>query len=64
MALSFGRCAMRDVCRGRGLAPGGPLCAVFHSYLDGMVNELVHRPVKSHLEAAGEERCEVRMEVR
>jgi hypothetical protein len=61
--LTFERCALRDVCRVRGLALGGPLCSLFRSYLDGLVNELVYRPVKSRIISTGE-RCELRLEVR
>ncbi len=43
------RCAIREVCRTRELEPGGDICKLFHFYLDGIVNELLHRPVRSTL---------------
>ena len=61
--VSFGRCAIRDACRAQGLAPGRELCSLFHYYLDGMVNGLLHRPVKSSLSETGE-RCTTRLETR
>ena len=61
--LTFGRCALQEVCRVRNLEPGGPLCCLFHFYLDGVVNELVYRPVKSRIVSTGEQ-CQVRMEMR
>ena len=47
--VTFKKCAIREVCRGRSLEPGGPLCKLFHSYFDGVVNEIVSKPVKSEL---------------
>jgi hypothetical protein len=61
--VTFERCALRDVCRVRGLALGGPLCSLFRSYLDGVVNELAYRPVKSRIVSTGEH-CELRLEMR
>lgn len=61
--LTFGRCAIREVCQARGLPLGGELCRLFHYYTDGMVNELCHRPAKSALQVSGES-CRARMEVR
>ncbi len=51
--LTFGRCALREVCRQRNQATGGPVCRLFHAYFDGIVNELLHRPVKSEIIASG-----------
>lgn len=52
--LHFGRCALREVCRVRRRQTGGSVCRLFHSYFDGIVNELLHRPVKSELVEVGE----------
>lgn len=52
--LTFTKCVIRDVCRGRSMDLGGPLCKLFHSYCDGIVNEIVSRPVKSELLKASE----------
>jgi hypothetical protein len=52
--LTFARCVVRDVCRERHLEPGCPLCKLFHSYFDGIVNEIVCRPVKSELRSASD----------
>lgn len=51
--LHFRRCVFQDVCATRGLALGGPACKLFHSYLDGQINELLSRPVKSELLECG-----------
>lgn len=61
--LTFGRCAMRDVCRSRGSEPGGEVCRLFHMFVDGVVNELYARPTKSTIVTAGD-RCTAHMEVR
>lgn len=61
--MEFGRCAIRAVCRERNLEPGGDLCRLFHYYLDGIVNELLQRPVKSELAATGET-CRTCIQVR
>ncbi len=61
--VSFGSCAVREVCKNRGLPTGDVLCRLFHYYFDGIVNELYFRPVKSALLSAGDT-CRIRMEVR
>lgn len=53
--LVFGRCVLRDVCTLRGIPAGGALCRLFHSYFDGILNELVCRPVKSEIIACGDQ---------
>ncbi|HEY3296703.1 MAG TPA: hypothetical protein VGL38_14830 [bacterium] len=52
--LTIAQCAIRDVCHNRGLKPGGPLCTLFHSYFDGVINELHYRPTKSEIRSAGD----------
>ncbi len=61
--MEFGRCAIRAVCRERNLPPGGDLCKLFHYYLDGIINDLLQRPVKSELAAVGDT-CRTRVYVR
>ena len=61
--VQFGRCAIRQVCAARALAPGGPLCRLFHYYADGMVNELLYRPVKSSVTTIAE-KCTACLQVR
>lgn len=51
--IDFGRCALRDVCKLRNRQEGGAVCRLFHSYFDGIVNELLHRPVKSEIVTTG-----------
>ena len=34
---------------GSGQPPGGAACKLFHAYFDGIVNELMRRPVKSDI---------------
>ncbi len=55
----FHRCALRDVCGLRGIETGNAVCKLFHSYFDGIVNELLHRPVKSEIISVGET-CRIR----
>lgn len=52
--LRYGRCALREVCRVRQRQTGGSVCRLYHSYFDGIINELLHRPVKSELVEVGE----------
>jgi len=52
--LVFDRCALREVCTLRGVQAGGALCKLFHAYFDGILNELICRPVKSELVATGD----------
>lgn len=52
--VSFDRCALREVCALRNTETGGAICKLFHAYFDGIVNELLHRPVKSEIVEAGQ----------
>jgi hypothetical protein len=52
--LDFGKCVLREVCSLRGVQTGGAMCRLFHSYLDGILNELISRPVKSEIVACGD----------
>ncbi len=52
--LVFDRCALREVCTLRGIQAGGALCKLFHAYFDGILNELICRPVKSELVTTGD----------
>ena len=60
LEVRFGRCAIRAVCEERQHAPGCALCSMFHSYFDGLANELVGRPIKSSITNTGES-CSVCM---
>ncbi len=51
--VRFGRCALREVCTLRNRPAGGAVCRLFHSYFDGIVNELLLRPVKSEILETG-----------
>jgi hypothetical protein len=53
--LIFQRCSLREVCCQRGIDTGGAMCRLFHSYLDGIVNELISRPVKSEIVSSGQQ---------
>ncbi|MDK9699974.1 MAG: hypothetical protein OEM52_07515, partial [bacterium] len=35
VGIKIERCVIRKVCENRNLPLGGPLCRIFHSYLDG-----------------------------
>jgi len=61
-SLVFDRCIIREMCGLRKIEPGAALCRLFHAYLDGIVDGLLCRPVKSHIEAAGE-RCRLQTTV-
>lgn len=51
--LVFNQCVLRKICGQRGQQLGGPMCSLFHAYFDGIVNELICRPVKSSLMGSG-----------
>lgn len=51
--LLFDHCVLREVCAKRGLTMGTALCRLFHAYLDGILNELICRPVKSEVVSCG-----------
>lgn len=51
--LVFDHCVIQEVCSRRKLELGGATCKLFHSYLDGQINELIARPVKSELVTCG-----------
>jgi DNA-binding transcriptional regulator YbjK len=55
--VTFGRCALREVCNQRKMQTGSAVCRLFHSYFDGIVNELMHRPVKSEIVETGDVCC-------
>lgn len=57
--IQFERCALRQVCSLRAIETGGAVCKLFHSYFDGIVNELLHRPVKSEIVETGP-RCTIK----
>ena len=59
--LSFGKCVVRDVCALRGLETGGALCRLFHAYLDGVMDGLLCRPVKSSIVTTGAG-CQIQLE--
>lgn len=54
-SLVFDHCVLREVCAQRGLAMGTALCRLFHAYLDGILNELICRPVKSEVVSWGDQ---------
>lgn len=60
--LVFKKCIIRDLCKTREITTGGPVCRLFHSYFDGIVNGLLCRPVKSTIVSAGEE-CRTQLAV-
>lgn len=62
MDLVFSRCILRDVCSLRGIQTGSAMCRLFHSYFDGIVNELISRPVKSEITTSGE-KCRTRIKI-
>ncbi|MDY0301857.1 MAG: hypothetical protein RBQ99_09780 [Trichlorobacter sp.] len=52
--IRYGLCALREVCKVRKRQTGASVCRLYHSYFDGIVNELLHRPVKSEIMEVGE----------
>jgi hypothetical protein len=54
-SLIFDHCVLREVCAQRALHMGTALCRLFHAYLDGILNELICRPVKSEVVSCGDQ---------
>lgn len=52
-SMVFDRCIIRDICEKRGIDMGQAMCRLFHFYMDGVINELVNRPVKSEISHCG-----------
>jgi hypothetical protein len=53
-SVVFKRCIIRDICAMRGIETGSAVCKLFHAYFDGVVNELISRPVKSEITELGD----------
>ncbi len=60
--VSFGRCAIREVCARRNQNPGGEVCELFHHYFSGMVGELLGARVRGSILSAEEESCVTELE--
>jgi len=60
--IAISTCAIRDVCSIRHCPHGGAMCKLFHAYFDGIVNELIYRPVKSDILKTGET-CMISMRI-
>ena len=58
--IVFRHCVLRDVCALRKITTGSALCRLFHAYFDGIVNELICRPVKTELTSCGPQ-CRARL---
>ena len=58
----FDRCILRDICGLRGIETGNAMCRLFHSYFDGVLNELISRPVKSEITQCGQQ-CRTKIRV-
>jgi hypothetical protein len=61
--LIFESCVVREVCALRGKQSGGAICRLFHAYLDGMMDGLLHRPVKSEIISTGAS-CKIELKTR
>ena len=51
--LTVGTCFVRELCINSGKKNGGAVCKLYHAYFDGIINELMHRPVKSEIIESG-----------
>lgn len=51
----FDRCILRDICHLRGIEIGQAMCRLFHYYFDGVIDELISRPVKSEITQCGKQ---------
>jgi len=57
---TVGTCFIRDLCTSSGKTTGGATCKLYHAYFDGIVNELMRRPVKSEIARVGKT-CQIKM---
>lgn len=51
----FDRCILRDICNLRNIEIGQAMCRLFHYYFDGVIDELISRPVKSEITQCGKQ---------
>lgn len=51
--LTIGRCVLRDMCEVEDIAPGGELCKLFHSYMNGMLLEFMKKNYKVTINSTG-----------
>jgi hypothetical protein len=58
----FERCILREICELRGIEMGKAMCRLFHAYFDGVVNELISRPIKSEISQCGQQ-CRTRIRI-
>jgi hypothetical protein len=61
--MTFNKCAIRQMCQDRNVPLGGPICKLFHYYLDGVLNEMYSRPVKSQVVSTGPQ-CKTTLETK
>lgn len=52
--IVFEKCILREICNLREIELGKAMCRLFHFYFDGIINELIGRPVKSEITECGE----------
>ncbi len=55
--LSFGRCALREICELENIPLGGNLCMLFHNYINGMIVKLTEKNFKMNILEAGNAAC-------
>jgi hypothetical protein len=62
--LTFGDCAIRDICSEAGVEPGGKLCALFHGFMVGYLHQLTEgmKQGRFDIRSAGDE-CRIRIDV-
>lgn len=60
IGMTIESCCIRNICVERNLQLGSELCKLFHFYLDGMVNEIISRPVQSVLKKT-EDTCSLEL---
>jgi hypothetical protein len=53
--LVFDRCIVREICQLRNSDLGKAMCRLFHEYFDGILDELINRPVKSEITQCGQQ---------
>ena len=57
LILTFQHCIIRELSRKAELDLGGPLCTMFHGYVNGIIAELTKKGVRFKIESVGKEQC-------
>lgn len=55
--LTFGRCALREMCEELNIPIGNNICTLFHNYMNGMIMEFTEGEFTMSIRETGDNRC-------